>query len=710
MDHDAMDGTLVVVPAPTNSSSGTSAAGSSATGCNTTNENPQTHEVAWCLGDCNSAIEISVGDTVTFINTDGLPHTVTDASCGDHTQESQNQGCAPQAFDHDLPKDSNWSWTFNECGIHHYFCEIHPSMAGKVIVGGVEADLSPAGSYHPFAIAHGSLMFIAFGAFLPFGGFLAVSGRMRAHYVCQITGLCMALAGFVMILYFNATVQKRHFGHIHGVIGMVLISMAFVIQPLAVFLGFRKKLKSARMFLSLHRRNGQMLVFFGIANVFMGFLAMNVGTGIRVAYGCWVGFMILVYMLYQPMKTDFKRGKAPKPRGFRASHVKLGGATVGVSSDNVPRGVGEAVEMREMAAVEEQEGETGYGFGAAEPAASELASTPQQERTAVEEMSLQAILSSSRDAIVGADENGDITSWSAGAVTMFGYAASEVVGESLQLLMPEGFRRRHQNGIDRQASSAKAKTPGKLKKYNNIYQVRGVSKSGAEFPIEVSVTSFAVKGKMHFSGIIKDLSDEVAALPPAYTPVAGGGQPVELTTALVDRLRKQAVALGAAMKNAHALESDTHITRQELTAMLAKNFKDSKIDHGDLQAEKIDSLVDALMVEGARGGDRIYFVDLVGLLSKHGLAVGETGDLKTIKTSQEAQEDTGASQRLQDWWTNEGSKFVILVLYYGLNIFLATWNGITYVHWPMHLLFSHLCGPPPVAKRADCASSVTLCR
>jgi len=46
-----------------------------------------------------------------------------------------------------------------------------------------------------------------------------------------------------------------------------------------------------------------MLVFFGIANVFMGFIALNVSTSLRVAYGCWVGFMILVYMLYQPMKT-----------------------------------------------------------------------------------------------------------------------------------------------------------------------------------------------------------------------------------------------------------------------------------------------------------------------------------------------------------------------------------------------------------------------
>lgn len=68
-------------------------------------------------------------------------------------------------------------------------------------------------------------------------------------------------------------------------------------------------------------------------------------------------------------------------------------------------------------------------------------------------------------------------------------------------------------------------------------------------------------------------------------------QPGELSEALINRLRKQSVALGTAMKAAHGLGSDTHITRDELTAMLLKNFKDSKIDHGDLQAEKVSEIL-----------------------------------------------------------------------------------------------------------------------
>jgi len=52
-------------------------------------------------------------------------------------------------------------------------------------------------------------------------------------------------------------------------------------------------------------------------------------------------------------------------------------------------------------------------------------------------------------------------------------------------------------------------------------QVRGVSKSGVEFPIEVTVSSFTVKGKTHFNGIIKDLSDEGNAFPLGQATATG---------------------------------------------------------------------------------------------------------------------------------------------------------------------------------------------
>jgi two-component system sensor kinase FixL len=60
--------------------------------------------------------------------------------------------------------------------------------------------------------------------------------------------------------------------------------------------------------------------------------------------------------------------------------------------------------------------------------------------TATEEMTsrLAAIVTSSDDAIVGKTLDGIVTDWNSGAEAIFGYAAAEVIGQSLSMLLPPG--------------------------------------------------------------------------------------------------------------------------------------------------------------------------------------------------------------------------------------------------------------------------------
>jgi amicyanin len=71
--------------------------------------------------------EIKVGDTVTWINNDSSPHTVTLSSSSSSSEDSN--------FDSDvLRRDETFSFTFDREGEYPYFCTLHPSMTGKIIV------------------------------------------------------------------------------------------------------------------------------------------------------------------------------------------------------------------------------------------------------------------------------------------------------------------------------------------------------------------------------------------------------------------------------------------------------------------------------------------------------------------------------------------------------------------------------------------------
>jgi PAS domain S-box-containing protein len=62
---------------------------------------------------------------------------------------------------------------------------------------------------------------------------------------------------------------------------------------------------------------------------------------------------------------------------------------------------------------------------------------------------LAAIVESSDDAIVGKDLDGVITSWNAGAESVFGYAAAEIIGKSITILVPPNYQKEEEAIIER---------------------------------------------------------------------------------------------------------------------------------------------------------------------------------------------------------------------------------------------------------------------
>ena len=114
---------------------------------------------------------------------------------------------------------------------------------------------------------------------------------------------------------------------------------------------------------------------------------------------------------------------------------------------------------------------------------------------------LEAILSSAVDAIITIDENGIVESINPATESMFGYAAKDVIGQNIKMLMPSPYRESHDGYIQNYLTSGKKKIIGIGR------EVLGLRKDGSTFPIHLAVSEIQFNGNRMFTGMIKDISE-----------------------------------------------------------------------------------------------------------------------------------------------------------------------------------------------------------
>lgn len=68
-----------------------------------------------------------------------------------------------------------------------------------------------------------------------------------------------------------------------------------------------------------------------------------------------------------------------------------------------------------------------------------------------------ALLGSAGDAVIAADAQGIIRFWNPGAEQVFGYAPAEAIGQSLDLIIPDGLRKRHWEGYEQVMRTGKSR-------------------------------------------------------------------------------------------------------------------------------------------------------------------------------------------------------------------------------------------------------------
>ncbi len=94
----------------------------------------------------------------------------------------------------------------------------------------------------------------------------------------------------------------------------------------------------------------------------------------------------------------------------------------------------------------------------------------------------QQIVEGSPDAIVLGDANGIIRLWNAGAEALFGFAASEAIGESMDLIIPERLRARHWDGYRRVMATGRSRYGS-----GELLAVPAVTKAGQAISIEFTI-------------------------------------------------------------------------------------------------------------------------------------------------------------------------------------------------------------------------------
>jgi len=116
------------------------------------------------------------------------------------------------------------------------------------------------------------------------------------------------------------------------------------------------------------------------------------------------------------------------------------------------------------------------------------------------ERHLQAIVDGTYDGIISINSDGIIDSFNAAAATMFGYSQSEVIGENIDVIIPDEEKLEHRKYVRNAGLTGK-------KVISVRRQLYGRHKNGALIPVEVTINRVLCDDRVIYVGVIRDVSE-----------------------------------------------------------------------------------------------------------------------------------------------------------------------------------------------------------
>jgi PAS domain S-box-containing protein len=258
------------------------------------------------------------------------------------------------------------------------------------------------------------------------------------------------------------------------------------------------------------------------------------------------------------------------------------------------------------------------------------------ERTRAEEARarLAAIVDSSDDAIISKDLNGTITSWNAGAVSLFGYTPEEIIGKSILTLIPPELHSEEVQILEKLRNGRKIEH----------YETQRIARNGSRIDVALSISPIRDSdGRIIGAAkIARDItektrmqqaiieSEKLAATGRMAAAIAHEiNNPLEAVTNLAFLLSTDSSLSESGKKYAALMLEEinrvSHVTKQSL-AFFRDNAKPGEFDVGALldsvlilnrpllerkQIQVIRSLSDACLAWGSALEMRQVFANLI---------------------------------------------------------------------------------------------------
>ena len=235
-----------------------------------------------------------------------------------------------------------------------------------------------------------------------------------------------------------------------------------------------------------------------------------------------------------------------------------------------------------------------------------------------------AILATAVDAVVVIDERGAVETFNPAAERMFGYAAAEVFGQNVSVLMPDPFRREHDGYLANYLRTGEKKIIGIGR------EVVGRRKDGTTFPVDLAVSEARLVGRRVFVGIVRDITGRKQAeealresnrqLEGALAALQAKGDEVKVMSRQLWQAAKLAAVGELAASIAHELNNPLATVSLRVESVLARTPADDPrrrpLEVVEQEVERMAELVANLLQFSRRGQPRASTVDVGEDLAK----------------------------------------------------------------------------------------------